>query len=70
MPTLLQYVSYIFPFAYPNLAFRNIVAKNVSITDPSVYFAFLTLSIWIFGQLFLCFFFVEGRDKDKDKIKK
>lgn len=67
LPIYLQYVGKSFPFAYPIIAFRNILVKDSTICDPSVYMAFLVTSVWIVVQLALSCWFV--RDKAKRKVK-
>lgn len=63
MPKALQYISYVFPFAIPTIAFRGILVKNLTICDPVVYLAFLTLSVWIIVSLSLCFWLLREKTK-------
>lgn len=70
LPTALQYVGKALPFSYPISAFRNVLVKDASICDSSVYLAFLVTSIWFVGQLCLCCWFVREKENGKIKDKK
>jgi hypothetical protein len=63
MPLALQYIGYVFPFALPTTAFRAIIVKDLTIYNPTVYMAFLILSLWCVVQLALCFWFVQDKKR-------
>ena len=70
LPFLLKCIGYVFPFALPVTAFRNILIKDSTICDQSVYLAFAIMSIWIIAQLFLGHFFIRDKEGSKRKDKK
>lgn len=67
LPTFLQVIGYIFPFALPTAAFRNIMIKDANVDEPTVYLAFLTLTSWIAVELVLCFWLISEKNHRKRK---
>ena len=67
-PFFLRTIGYLFPYALPTIAFRNILNKNVGFCDQSVYLAIMILSAWIFASLALSFWLV--REKHASKIER
>lgn len=65
IPVFLQHIGRLMPFALASTAFRSILFKDSTITDPTVYGAFVVLSVWIIAQLALCFWFVREKDGKK-----
>lgn len=66
LPIYFQYIGYVFPFTLPTAAFRNILAKDSSVFDSTVYLAFITLSTWIAVQVFFSFWCI----REKNEIEK
>lgn len=70
VPIVLRMIGYILPVAFPVSAFRNVLTKDSTIYDQSVYLAFLVMSGWIVTHLLLALLIIREDDDLKTKKKK